>query len=283
MKLFIELPTGLRISALLASLAAGIPAAAGELYQCVEANRKVTYSDTACKDIGNAGKERAIVFQKAPPPSVRPKAIAPRASGAAHTDPAIPVMPKPKAVIRFFYDPKDAPEQHPVMKVEAMILRAIDLWTSGCAVYLEYVGTAPRLARSSPEAVSIFWLPGLADVPHPANDAFTMGGYGGLHAGIAIQPGRANEDAVAFVIMHEMGHVLGLKHIHEDRRSVMSYIRDQAWQYDLRPTADDYLQCNWAIKKRYGVKMELPPEPWGSMNDKEAVLTKYPDLRPRAR
>ena len=280
MKLFIELPFGLRIVALLAALGAAVPATAGELYKCVEAGGKVTYSGTACKLIGNAGTERALVYPEAPPPGPRQTASALLPSGVGR---ALPVTPKAKAVIRLFYDPADAPMEHPVPKVEAMIRRAVSLWTAECAVHLDYAGTAPKVARGSPDAVSIFWMPALAGMRHPAHDAFRLGGYGSLEAGIAMDTRKA-DDQLAYTIMHEMGHVLGLQHIHEDRRSVMSYMRDDAVKYDLQPTKGDYLQCNRAIKKRFGVPLVLPTEtPTRGMTDKEAVKVKYPDLPPMAR
>ncbi len=276
MMLFFELPCGLRFIALLAALAVGVPVTAGELYRCVEANGKVTYSGTACKLIGNAGAERAIAYPEAPPKST------PRASRPAHLGHAIPVTPKPRASIRLFYDPTDAPMEHPVRQVEAMIRNSLSLWASECAVHLEYGGTAPKVARGSPDAVSIFWMPALAAVRHPSHDAFRMGGYGSMQSGVALHTRKA-DDELAFVIMHEIGHVLGLKHIHEDRRSVMSYLRNDSWRYDLQPTAGDYLQCNWAMKKRFGLAIVLPPEPpKGGMTDKEAVRIKYPDLPPMA-
>jgi hypothetical protein len=109
-----------------------------------------------------------------------------------------------------------------------------------------------------------------------------MGGYGGMQSGIALHTRKA-DDELAFVIMHEMGHVLGLQHIHEDRRSVMSYLRDESWKYELQPDAGDYLQCNRAIKKRFGTRIVLPPDPpKRGMTDKEAVKAKYPDLPPMA-
>ncbi len=185
-----------------------------------------------------------------------------------------------KAVIRLFYDPTSAPTEHPTAKVEAAIRRAVSLWAAGCAVHLEYVGTAPRVARGSADAVSILWSPDMAALRHPAHDAFKMGGYGSVQSGIVLDPGVALEDdALAFTIMHELGHVLGVRHIHEDRRSVMSYLRDQSWRYDLQPTAGDYLQCNWAMKRSFGIDIVLPPEPSKQgMNDQEAVRIKYPDL-----
>ncbi|MEJ7804541.1 MAG: DUF4124 domain-containing protein [Telluria sp.] len=280
MKLFIKLPFDLRVVALFAALGAGMPATAGELYKCVAADGKVTYSGTACKLIGNAGTERALVYPEAPPPGPRQTASALRPSATVR---ALPVTPKPSAVIRLFYDPADAPMEHPVTKVEAMIRRAVSLWTAECAVYLDYAGTAPKVARGSPDAVSIFWMPALAGHRHPAHDAFSLGGYGSLEAGIAMDTRKA-DDQLAYTIMHEMGHVLGLKHIHEDRRSVMSYMRDDAVKYDLQPMAGDYLQCNWAIKKRFGVPIVLPAEtPKRGMSDKEAVKSKYPELPPMAK
>ncbi|PWF44304.1 DUF4124 domain-containing protein [Massilia glaciei] len=279
MELSTELSSGLRLVALSAALVIAAPGAAGELFRCVEADGKVTYSNSTCSAIGNAGKESAIAYPAAPPPSARrPATVAARAGRAP-----MPAAPKRKAVIRLFYDPTDAPIEHPVEKVESMIRQAVSLWTSECAVYLEYAGTAPRVARGSPEAVSVFWLPALAGIRHPAHDAFLMGGYGSLHSGIALHT-RKGDDRLAFVIMHEMGHVLGLRHIHEDRRSVMSYLRDESWQHDLQPTAGDYLQCNWAMKKYYGIDMVLPPEPAKrGMSDQEAVRIKYPDLPPMAK
>lgn len=272
MTLFTKLRLCLRFNALLVPLVIAAHGSAGELYKCVEASGKVTYSNTACKVIGNAGAERAIAYPDAPPPSAARAATTPRTSGVT------PAQPKPQAIIRLFYDPIDAPIEHPIPQVEAMIRNAVSLWNSECAVYLEYAGRAPKVARGSPEAVSIFWMPGLAAVRHPADDSFGIGGYGSLQSGIALHTRKA-DDELAFVIMHEMGHVLGLQHIHEDRRSVMSYLRGESWKYDLQPTAGDYLQCNLSTKKRFGTAIVLPPDASRrGMTDKEALKSKYSDL-----
>lgn len=72
--------------------------------------------------------------------------------------------------------------------------------------------------------------------------------------------------------MHEIGHVLGISHLHEDAWSVMSYMPNKASQLSVQPSAADFLACNRAMRQRFGVDIRLPDEqPGRRMNDREAI------------
>lgn len=241
--------------------ALALPAKAGTLYRCTEANGKITYSDTTCVANANAGAEAAIAFPKAPP---RPVGTIARAPAKA--------QPKRRtASMALFYDPANAPREHPVGQMETLIQQAVAAWTSGCAVQLDYMGTAPHVAQGSAEHVSIRWSADLMRARHPANAAAGIGGTGSMETGVALNQ-RVSDASLAHILVHEIGHVLGIAHIHEDGNSVMSYLPDGDLTNNLQPSAADYLACNRAMKKRFSLDTALPREQAGPrMTDAEAL------------
>ena len=104
------------------------------------------------------------------------------------------------------------------------------------------------------------------------------GATGGLATGVAMHP-MLSDQSLEHVLVHEIGHVLGLRHRHEDGLSVMSYLRVD--RSNEQPSAEDYLACNRAIKRRFGIDIDLPPAdaPGQTMTDQEALERAYRDKR----
>ena len=78
------------------------------------------------------------------------------------------------------------------------------------------------------------------------------------------------------VLMHEMGHVLGLPHDHADPQSVMSYLRDEAARRSPRPSTSDYQACNASMQKMFGIDAQpgagaAVPRDGPRMSDREAL------------
>lgn len=251
-------------AAALASLCL-FPVYAGTLYRCTEANGKVTYSGKPCQQSGNAGAERTIDYPIAPP-----RVVAPVSKRAAPV--SLPVVRnRPPVAIRLFYDPANAPVEHPLGQMEKLIRGAVALWSEGCAVELDYGGTAPYVTPGSPTRVSIRWSGELMYARHPDNDAAGIAGVGSLREGISLRP-RVGDDELPRIVVHEIGHVLGIGHLHEDPRSVMSYMPDRAWALSVQPSAADFVACNRAMQRRFGVHIKLSDEQLGrKMNDREAI------------
>ncbi len=246
------------------------PVMAGSLYRCTEANGKITYSGSPCKELGNKGDEKALAFPDAPPRA----APAPKQATAAPPRRAAP--PRPRVVaIRFFYDPANAPKEHPAGKMAWLIQAALASWSAGCAVQLEYAGMAPFFTPGSPDGVSIRWSADLMRARHPANAAAGIAGMGSMTAGISLRQ-RVADESLQHIILHEVGHVLGMGHSHDAGDSVMSYLPDEALINNVQPSAADYLACNRAVKARYRLDIDLPEdEPGYKMNDREALERIY--------
>jgi hypothetical protein len=256
----------LRVIGLAAAFAVAVPATAGTIYRCTDASGKITYTVKKCGANGTAGVEKAVEYPDAPPVLARP--VKPAAAPAAAA--ALPGKRR-VAAMRFFYDPADAPREHSTEKMESLIRSAIVAWSAGCSVELDYAGTGPYVAAGTPERVGIRWSEELMRARHPSDAAFGMGGTGSLEGGVSLRQ-RVSDDSLAHVIVHEIGHVLGVRHMHEDGKSVMSYLPDKDALNNVQPSSSDFLACNRAMKKRFGLDLTLPPEvPEKTMSDEEAL------------
>ncbi len=249
---------------LIALLALCMPCAATEVqtvYRCTDAKGKTTFSDSPCNKIGVQGKESTLEIPLAPaaPP---PTKATPTTRPAAATLPAAPAagrLPlynggKPP-VIRFFYDTEDAHPDIPPEDVEQAIKLAASQWMRGCPVVIEYGGRKSLRAIKPEQGLIVRWDKSYLDMSHPA----TVGGSalpatGGMLDGIRMRPGgRYNQNWFKHMILHEMGHTLGMPHNHLDKSSVMSY-----WQGGMNPSAasptpEDYRECKFAMQTWYGV------------------------------
>jgi hypothetical protein len=250
---------------LFAALFASLPLPAQSLFRCTEADGKVTYSGKPCGEIGSKAVEQAIAVPLAP---VRPP---PRVSVAPKPAAKTSLVNTRRPLIRLFYDPANAPIEHSNAQMAGLIQRAAAAWSAGCALDLEYAGSAPYFAEGSPERVSIRWLDSLMTARHPAHDAVGIAGVGSMREGVSLRP-RVADEHLPRIIRHEIGHVLGIGHLHDDKRSVMSYLPDGQWALSAQPSEADYLACNRAIHKRFGTSLVLPDEqPGRKMGDREAI------------
>lgn len=243
-------------------LAATFPAAAQGVFRCQDAAGKVAYQSQPC----DAGTKQQEVQVRDPSP---PSGAAPRASAwKGYTPPRV-------AAITFYYDPAEEPVGFSATQMEADIRAAMAAWEAGCSVRLSYGGRRPARKPGTPEHVPIRWAPEYMHVAHPADARSGIAGSGSLTGGIALKP-RFHEGHMLSVLIHEMGHVLGLPHNHADRSSIMSYLRDEAARRGPRPSPADYHNCNLAMKEQFGVDYQAPEGMPGErtesrMSDREAL------------
>lgn len=164
-------------------------------------------------------------------------------------------------VIRVFYDTNGAPEKKAASGFETEIRAAASSWSSGCNVNVEYGGLVGEVPVTGPV---ITWNGALNEVRHPADGQAEIAGVGN-HRGMALNPKFT--DNTERTIVHEMGHILGIGHIHDDPASVMSYMGNSSV-----PNGSDYLSCNLAMKGRYGIAYEPPLDMLPvTMSDKDAL------------
>ena len=254
-------PRAPHFASLMFALCACAPAMAQPaVYRCIDANDKVAYQNTAC---GESSKQTEVKLPAVPPP-------APAASGSMWKG----YQPPRAAAITFFYDPTEEPVGFSTAQMEAAIRSAIAAWAGGCQVRLSYGGRAPAKLPGHPERVPIRWAPEYMRKAHPADPRSGLAGTGSMYHGISLRP-WFHESNMLPVLVHEMGHVLGLPHFHDQPDSIMSYLQDESLRRKAQPSQGDLLACNLSMKKMFGTDFEPqaggPKAPEVSpMSDREA-------------
>lgn len=243
-------------------LAAALPAAAQGVFRCQDASGKVAYQSRPCE---HGTKQQEVQLRDPSPPS----GTAPRESAwKGYTPPKV-------AAITFYYDAADEPVGFSSAQMESDIRAAMAAWEAGCGVRLSYGGRRPARRPGTPEHVPIRWAPEYMHMAHPADGRSGIAGSGSLTGGIALKP-RFHEGHMLSVLIHEIGHVLGLPHNHEDRGSIMSYLRDEAARRGPAPSPADYHHCNLSMKAQFGIDYQAPDgmaaqRPPSRMSDREAL------------
>jgi hypothetical protein len=247
---------------LVVAVAASSPASAQTVFRCMHADGKVAYQAKPC-DQGVKQKEVRI---RVNPPN--PAAVPRKHEWKGYSPPKV-------AALTFYYDPAEEPVGFSTAQMEADIRAAIAAWMSGCDVRLHYGGRRPAQFPGTPEHVPIRWAPEYMRMAHPADSRSGVAGSGSLAGGIALKP-RFHEAHMLSVLIHEMGHVLGLAHNHDDPQSVMSYLRDEGARRNPQPSPADFHACNLSMKQQFGIDYkpaaDAPAMPQGRrMSDREAL------------
>jgi len=236
------------------------PAAAG-VFRCQDGGGKVAYQSEPC---GTGSRQNEVRVRD---DRIDPDARARPSDWKGFTPPKV-------AAITFYYDAADEPVGFSTGQMEADIRAAMDAWMAGCNVRLSYGGRRPSPRGGSPDHVPIRWEAAYMQAAHPADGRSGIAATGGLLSGIQIKP-RFREADMRSLLVHEMGHVLGLPHNHGDRQSIMSYLQDESSRRNARPNAGDFRDCNESMKAQFGVDFQPPadaPLPTGPrMSDKEAL------------
>lgn len=273
--------------AIMAGLAilCGSAHAGNVLYRCVDDKGRVTFTDTRCNAPGNVGKETTITLPDLPAPrQSQSSALASSARNAANRNRRLFYNDGKIPTFRFYYDPRYAPPEHTIEVVVKQIRRAAKAWATGCQVDIEYMGTAAADQVDPKEALSVSWNKEYITARHYAHSQVGIGGTGSINTGIRLRPRPENERLnperaqryLEHVILHEMGHVLGLPHNHEDVNSTMSY-QQNYWQGPPPlPNSADYRDCNLLMYKNYDVpyramRDESGAAPQPRMTDREVL------------
>lgn len=250
------------ILVVLALAAVTRPAAGQTVFRCIDAAGKIAFQAEPC---GADTRQSEVLL--------RDKALA--APTEQRRSPWEGYTPPKIAAITFYYDPADQPVGFSSAQMESDLRAAIAAWSAGCDVRLSYGGQRPARRPGTPEAVPVRWAPEYMRMAHPADARSGIAGTGSLRGGIALKP-RFHEGHMLSVLIHEIGHVLGLPHDHADAQSVMSYLRDEAARRNPRPSAGDYQACNASMHKMFGIDGQpgegvAVPRSGPRMSDREAL------------
>jgi len=221
----------------------------GAVFKCVDKAGKVSYQHVECA--GSAALAKTIDARPAPPEAeARAQPATPSASNPSR------FVKSPKSpTIGFHYNPWREPVGFSTGQIEASIQRAIRLWNSQCNVNLEYQGVRRgEVALNEQNAMQGYTIRWSAELSKVSNHGLGTAARGGSRFGVEMNPdGVRNGTDLDRVIVHEIGHVIGIGHLHDDPHSVMSY-RGRS----TTPNASDYYSCNLAMQQRYGIEFELP-------------------------
>jgi Domain of unknown function (DUF4124)/Matrixin len=258
------------ILVLLALAAAASPAAAQTAFRCKDAAGKVAFQDGPCAVL--ADQSEVVLRDKLAAPVEQRKSL-----WKGYTPPNV-------AAMTFYYDPSEQPVGFSAAQLEADLRAALAAWSAGCDVRLGYGGQRPARRPGTPDAVTVRWAPEYMQAVHPADGRSGILGTGSLVNGIALKP-RFHEGHMRSVLIHEIGHVLGLPHNHADKQSVMSYLRDEAARRNPRPSEGDYQDCNASMRKMFGIEAPAgegaaTPRSGPRMSDREALQIMRGPSRP---
>lgn len=222
---------------------------AQNVYRCQDATGKTSYQEAPCAET------RVSVKQTELPISARASAPLQAASGAGKL--ADGKAPPERGSFTLFYDASNAPAHFPLAAVEEIIAYAIRVWEEGCLVDIKYGGRAVYWHVGTRDRVSIRWQTGYVNRVHPTQFNFMTTATGSLANGIELSP-AIRELRALFV--HELGHVLGIGHLHGDATAIMGYQRATGGTLSARPAPIDYLACNIAMRNAFGVPFQPSPQ-----------------------
>lgn len=228
-----------------------------DTYVCADANGNKQYRDQPC------GAQQTTLRSVATyQPSIQPANVPVAGLSQGKAQPGDTVFKKSpnSPTIGFYYNPGMEPVGVSINQVEAIIQESFSAWNQKCNINLVYRGIkreSPAKVQNAEDGYLVRWDNALQQV---ANHGLGAAGVAGSRLGILLNPSIKGADELRRVFVHEVGHVIGIGHLHDDPDSVMSYLSSRKVQFAAKPNASDYLNCNIAISQKYGINFDRPAD-----------------------
>lgn len=157
------------------------------------------------------------------------------------------------STMTWYYAPGGEPAWADNAQMVTIIAQAMNVWSAQCGVQFSYVGSTPQQATVQDGASIIGWLPAMGS---GANTSWYMRDGTMTEADIQLNASSNGSPAAVFpVLLHELGHAIGLDHS-EVRDAVMAGPpASPAYSYATTLNPDDVAGCQ-AI---YGPAKSAPP------------------------
>ncbi|MEO5701853.1 MAG: matrixin family metalloprotease [Casimicrobiaceae bacterium] len=143
--------------------------------------------------------------------------------------------------LSWYYAPSGQPAWASDASVVTLISQAMNAWSAQCGVQFSYLGTTPQQATVQDGASIIGWVPTLA---YAANTSWYMRDGAITEADIQFNVNANGSGAALYpMILHEVGHAIGLDHSEVASSVMAGPPTSQAYSYATSLTADDVAGC----------------------------------------
>lgn len=158
--------------------------------------------------------------------------------------------------VTWYYAPDGQPGWASPSNMVPLVQKAMDTWSAQCGVQFSYLGTTARQSTVEDGASVIGWLPSMSS---GANTSYYFRGGQMTEADVQLNVGANGSELAAFpLILHELGHVIGLDHS-AVTSAVMAGPPAAQYSYATSLAPDDVAACQSLYGPPTRVAASQPP------------------------